>query len=369
MTPAPTYSQGTVADQLGAQPSQIGLPIPKITTNVSSVSSSVAIKSSNILTRGSLYRRKKRTVKWSVDLLLFGTMLTVLQLLATAVQDPGKPKLVQIQHPLQAPAVKSLDRERTFPRTPELHGMETSGFSLYDIPLKQSDITGALQETHTGPRASLIPAPLSFVMPSRDEMIDSGIFMPSEAKRECSCLSMPQRAHSWSLLTQTESIPESLASSQMSITSEAIAGAIEHWATETLLLRSPLLIDLGHRNESDEKHITCLRKIFPGTSELLLSSLAAWLILDLYISKIKTIRAASTSKALAPTHNKVRAALGDCATSPAYQESRFDREVEAVHGNVDVIGQKLLITIRGNFDADLWTSLRVLVEVVEAVVN
>lgn len=89
---------------------------------------------------------------------------------------------------------------------------------------------------------------------------------------------------------------------------KAIMTAVEAYETSTLYFDSPIVRDIRGRNNlsgfvRDEEDIVCaLDKIYPGTAVDILSTLAAWLVVDLHL--VKTInKSRATILATSPTIN------------------------------------------------------------------
>lgn len=163
-----------------------------------------------------------------------------------------------------------------------------------------------------------------------------------------------------------------------------MTSAIMCFPNGILRLDTPCIIELRNHSVTDETHISCLQKIFPSAPRLLLSALAAWLLVDLFFCKLgneqvyssDATRAHSRYWDLAATSNeslyripeKAREMLG--INLPESMEIRLNESVLnkralAVRANVRVLAQNLVEALRGSWDEDLWCSLRVLVDVIE----
>ena len=110
---------------------------------------------------------------------------------------------------------------------------------------------------------------------------------------------------------------------------------------------------------------------------MLLSALAAWLIVDLSLLRLDldTLEprnldmAAMSNDGLHQVPVKARKVLGiklpEATEMQAYEQVLRNR-ARLVVMSVGAIGQRLMEALRGSWDEDLWRSLRVLVEVIEA---
>ena len=169
-------------------------------------------------------------------------------------------------------------------------------------------------------------------------------------------------------------------------TLEAVSSAINTFPNRMLRLDSPSIRVLRNSNSSDESTIDALRQVFPQTRTLLLSALAALLILDVYVSSIESMQgligeprpdhpngkywqlAAKSNECFHDIPTKARATLVIHMPSVAkaqVHERALRRRAETVAVCVRVQGQKLLDAICGGHNDLLWRTLKVLVDTLE----
>lgn len=255
-------------------------------------------------------------------------------MVATVVLGPGKPRLVQIQRPSSRSSVSP-------PKTPVQSVREVSAFSPYDTPSRGgSASTGLLRNWSS---QSLLPAPLSF-SERLMKRVDSGV-------------SVSKFTYNWS--------PEARLDrrSQIRLVLDTIANAIDSFPNG-IRLDSEAIRALRKSTHTDENHISCLQKIFPAPLPLL-SALAAWLIVDLYLIQLD-LEWQHSPELRRNIPQKARAMLGIPMSYLDPEDDLLRRRAQMIHVSVGVIGQRLLEAIRGSWDEDLWTSLRVLTDVIEA---
>jgi hypothetical protein len=170
-------------------------------------------------------------------------------------------------------------------------------------------------------------------------------------------------------------------------TLEAISQAMDTFPDGMLRLDSPAILVLRTPHSLDETHINALQRIFPQTASLLLSALAALLIVDSYFSslgetctsftnlpQLRSKRkdgklAARSNECLHDIPTKARATLGihlPNVTSLQDHEWALRRRADMVAVCVGVCGQRLLEAICGKFDEVIWRALKVLVETLES---
>jgi hypothetical protein len=145
-----------------------------------------------------------------------------------------------------------------------------------------------------------------------------------------------------------------------------------------LQLDSPAVLELRNPYVTDRTYTSALQKVFPTAPVALLSALTAWLLIDVYFSKVKAqsvpmeqywAHAAVSNESLHRIPEKAREMLGiglPDARSIRLNEYALRKRAAAVHVSIGVVGQKLVEALRGSWDEDIWRSLKVLVEVIEA---
>jgi hypothetical protein len=317
--------------------------------------------------------------------------------------SPGRPKIVQVQrHPSTNTTSKSSLNDTVSTKAPETPQLiqEISAFSPYDTPLNHPDppvMEAPLRRRISSKQSlssvqSLVPMPLLLESYHRIASMDSLVstetrqstiysdFSPSDSQfilasataSSTSWSHTPQAAHSPSRQVEVTSRCWKLEQILQSVTKE-----IESFPNNVLQLDSPAILELRHSNIADEIHILRLRKVFPHAATLLLSALAAWLIVDLSLLRLDldTLEprnmdmAAASNDGLHQIPVKACKVLGirlpEATEIQAYEQVLRNR-ARLVVMSVGAIGQRLMKALRGSWDEDLWRSLRVLVEVIEA---
>ena len=169
-------------------------------------------------------------------------------------------------------------------------------------------------------------------------------------------------------------------------TLDAVSRAIESFPDCILRLDSPAILALRTPHSLDATHIDALQRIFPQTASLLLSALAAYLIVDSYFSKLRGVDilcsnltyapskpkypklAATSNECLHDIPTKARATLGihlPNVTDLQAHERALRRRADRVAACVGIQGHKLLEALCGRFEEVIWTTLKVLVETLE----
>lgn len=162
----------------------------------------------------------------------------------------------------------------------------------------------------------------------------------------------------------------------------AVTEAIDIFPNGMLRLNSPAVLELRCPHVPDETYLQALQKIFPAAPSLLISALTAWIIVDLYFSNLTEYPAPSEqywsgsgaavcddSPHQIQIPDKARDLLGiglPDATSTRLNEHALRKRATAALASISVIGKTLIEALRGSWDEDIWRSLKVLVEVIEA---
>ena len=358
----------------------------------------------------------------------------IVQMLATVLVGPGKPKLVQISRPTsKSPSSSHESISRPRPQTPRSAPAEYSAFSPYDTPAAHRRYTNASRTSIPASdpsysTASLVPAPLalasrshsmttaatsstafSSTIPHINSLADP--FAPRETTT--SAYDLPIRSSSRHLPTHTfppsynfpprtsrtpSPVPSPTCTTarrtyirRLERTLNAVTQAINSFPDGILRLDSSAIFEIRSPNIPDSTYIYALQKIFPAARELLLSALAAWILVDLYFSKIiadagrrpgaslarasslnswdhLTLLAARSNDSLHRIPTKARDLLGIGRPDPIAErtnERALVRRAVVVSHSVGVVGQKLIEALRGAWDEDIWRALRCLVEVIE----
>jgi hypothetical protein len=121
------------------------------------------------------------------------------------------------------------------------------------------------------------------------------------------------------------------------------------------------------------RHIEALQRIFPLGSKRVLDSLTAWIMIDLFLSRLKQQPTSELCRSLSTISitsipNKAREMLGiglPDANSTKHASDALRRRIDLLAMSVGVIGQRLVASLRGSWDEDIWRSLKVLVEVID----
>ena len=322
---------------------------------------------------------------------------------ATRLTGAGKPKIITISRPMSLSTISTSMlhdlRPPERPSTPTQQWNEISVFSP-DTPIRNS------QQILTWSTTSLRPAPLISQWCRR---------------RKSSTLRRSSSGHSQSAgdpleLSPTESqgtfatdfsnytlkspmrtppqvdSPSSEASawsrcSKLERVLEAASQAVDTFPDHMLRLDSPAILALRGSESLDGMHIEALQRIFPQTASLLLSALAALLLLDTYFSSLREQCAPSSiwpqpaskrkyvklgarsNECLHDIPMKARATLGihlPNVTELQDHERALKRRADMVAVCVRIQGRRILEAICGRFDEVIWKALKVLVEMLES---
>jgi hypothetical protein len=168
---------------------------------------------------------------------------------------------------------------------------------------------------------------------------------------------------------------------------EAASQAVDTFPDGMLRLDSDAILALRNPHSQDDILIDALQRIFPQTPSLLLSALAALLLLDSYFSNLKEISTSfnntpyrhpkrkhggSVARSIGCLQDipiKARATLGihlPNGTVLQDHERALRRRAETVDVCVGVQGQKVLRAICGRFDEVVWRALKVVVTTIES---
>lgn len=287
-------------------------------------------------------------------------------MIATMVPGPGKPRLIQIRRPLSKFSSQSLSS----PKMPQKHAQkipEISAFSPSDAPSRWGSRDSSFEWRRSCSSNSLSPSPLSYSSQTR---VDSAVSVQSKHRRGPPNFRKSKSQSEWTgYLAFVSSRSQGICRVGYTFTAEQtlkeVADATASFPERILYLESCLIRALRRSNQADEDHIFCLSKIFPATPRFLLSALAAWLLIDTYLIELETELQFASYPDLAKVPEKARVMLGITASHFHWQEHIFQR-TQVVRVKAAGIAQRLLEAIRGSWDEDLWKSLRVLIEIVEA---
>ena len=135
---------------------------------------------------------------------------------------------------------------------------------------------------------------------------------------------------------------------------KAISAAIDNFPDGTLRLDSAPILSIRSSHVCDQTYIDILRKIFPLASTPFLSTLTAWLLVDIYFTRIWEQSppleqlcgyAVGSDESLCRIPDKAREMLGIGLRGAA--QIRPDgyalrKRARAIHADIGVIGQQLI---------------------------
>ena len=336
--------------------------------------------------------------------------LTLTKMHVTHLKCAGKPKVVTISRPLSLYTSSTLAQKEASeacarPATPDKTCQEVSAFSP-DTPM--SNPRKSLRRSWTF--QSLFPAPLAPRKCVKRQKSSSAVPERSSSEHTSTILDVLDSSPIGSRLTSATQTTVSSHTSTRNLRIpppvsplavdfvawdrcqrlesllECVSNAIETFPDRMLRLDSPSIVDIRSQDSLDEMHIDALRRIFPHTSPLLLSALAALLIVDLHLftaidatpdrpgpKSIKTFNSSSrdaliSSDCLHDIPTKAKATLGihlPNVTELRLHEHALRKRAETVSICVAVQGQKLMEVLCGRFDETLWKTLKVLVDLIE----
>ncbi len=336
--------------------------------------------------------------------------LTASQFHATRLQGVGRPRMVTVSRPLSLCTASSRKTEiqppQERPATPVRPCREISAFS----PCSPDTISTDCSRMSLSRSVTLqirCPAPLT---PHRRPPCDAqtrqrsaswhsrsllGSLKPSPTELEATLASSVSfSTYPSTVPTQTPPPVHSLDAEtaawarcrKLEDTIAAVSSAIDTFPDGMLRLDSPSILTLRNPDSLDELTIDALRRVFPQTATLLLSALAALLVLDLYLSSLGDTRVligeicsthpqekywslpVKTNDCLHDIPTKARATLDihvPNATRVQVHGKALRRRAETVAVCVRVLGQKLLEAICGRYDEILWRTLKILVDTLE----
>jgi len=328
-------------------------------------------------------------------------------MIATVLVGPGKPKLVRIQRPPSSTRTEQSVEPPPAPSTPKQAPVEVSAFSPYDTPYEEppridSVFSGGICAANQDHTNILVPQPLALPKRSRSSRSESvfstwqrfyNLADPFETspRRTRSDRYFRAAEKRWAIRASSdidvrsfrESSPTTRSATwsrcrKLERTLNAVTRAIDDFPDDMLQLDSPALLELRNPQVSAQTYIEALQQIFPCAPSPLVSAMTAWIIIDLYLSRLKTqpvsierymTQAAASNESLHRIPDKAREMLGigiPDATSMRLNEYSLRRKVMAVQTSIGGIGRRLVEALRGSWDEDIWRSLRVLVEVIES---
>lgn len=337
-------------------------------------------------------------------------------MIATVLVGSGKPKIVQIQRPLSRRRESAPTPEiPQGPSTPVQATIEVSAFSPYDTPGEVAEMTQPTSLTPTAPTLSdeIIPhssrqlspvaaslcyqkrTPIShrssqgvcdvasqmsptladpFTMSARrSTSSDSSKYNPGRPARDD-----PHVLHSLSPVSPTQEVATRSSCRKMERVLKAVAQAIFDFPNGMLRLDSSSVLEIRFPEVPDQTYIDTLGKIFPTAPNMLLSSLVAWILLDIYFTQLEDASESSLWRGTGEVYPhgnmhripaKARAMLGLDHTEVqpvCLTVHSLANRARAVHAGMGVVSRRLIEALRGSWDEDIWRSLKVLVEVIES---
>lgn len=327
-------------------------------------------------------------------------------MIATVLVGPGRPKLVQIQRPPSSTRTDVSIESRAVPSTPKRVPLEVSAFSPYDTPFDEPPRIESVMCASTiatpEPSKTLVPQPLAVPRRSRSSRSESifstwqRFYSPADPfetspRRTRSDRSFRAAEKRWAIRSSSQfdlnpfrdPSPTTRSATwlrcrKLERTLTAVTRAIDDFPDDMLQLDSSLLAELRNPQVSAHIYIDALQRIFPSVPSVLASALTAWIIVDLYFARLKTLpvpmerymaQAAASNEGLYRIPDKVREVLGvglPDAASIRLNEYALRKRAMAGQASIGVIGQRLVEALRGSWDEDIWRSLKVLVEVIES---
>jgi hypothetical protein len=342
-------------------------------------------------------------------------------MIATMLVGPGKPKLVQIQRPPSSP---SNSAKSATPATPKSNTLEVSAFSPYDTPCDIPPQHENILQSQLPPLKVALPVSLSRSI-STTLSVDSATSntpprtapAPASAspyavrKRVCQAAESPtvalqrppdpfvvtpQRSRSrrssgalqkrWAIrqspaffippapdTSPTLRIATVRQDRKLDRILDGISQAIDGFPERMLSLDGFPVSELRNSEVENQRQTEALQRIFPLGSERLLGSLIAWIMVDLFLNRLKpqpTVALCRSLSSISMTSipNKAREILGiglPNINSTKTASDALRRRIDLLAMSIRVIGQRLVVTLRGNWDEDIWRSLKVLVEVID----
>jgi hypothetical protein len=326
-----------------------------------------------------------------------------MQVHVTRLKGAGKPKVVNISRPTSPPTIsasmpqglRSADR----PNTPARLCQEISVFSP-DTPVKHSRKAPRWSAT------SLRPAPLTPQRGRQEKDLTPRVSSPVYCHRIGDCLELwpakspdtsPTEVSPYSTGSPLRTPPPVLSTKievgawsrcgKLESILEAASKAVDTFPDGMLRLDSDAILALRNPHSRDDILIDALQRIFPQTASLLLSALAALLLLDSYCTNLKEMSmsfsntpcrhpkrkngrlAARPTGCLHDIPTKARETLGirlPNVTALQDREHALRRRAEIVDVCVGVQSQKILEAICGRFDEVVWRALKVVVTTLES---
>jgi hypothetical protein len=321
-------------------------------------------------------------------------------MLATVLVGPGKPKLVQIQRPPSSTSRSSHARSSradtptekvdTSPSTPVQPKNEVSAFSPYDTPCQRTygTITTMMHLANSFESVqSLRPAPLSITPHNTHHRFDSAVCVrsdkgdnPTESQASLPAYTssaiwpVPRRSQRSTSDTNTK-----LATRKLESALDQIMSAIDAFPSSLLHLDSPMVRQLRNTGVKSHDYVAPLQKIFPAASPLLLSPLAAWCLVDAYLSSVERKEMEGvglqqyqyqdvSNESLHQIPAKARRMLGIRSPEQAGREAMergLRQRARFMRISVGVIAQRLMEAVRGGWVEELWGACGVLVNMVD----
>ena len=325
-------------------------------------------------------------------------------MIATVLVGPGRPKLVEIQRPPSSQArTETPTQAFPTPSTPKQPPLEVSAFSPYDTPYEETPQIDSLISDKVSARIPdssdrRFPIALKRSRTSRSDSLSQGdrlrhLMDPFESspRRTRSDRTFRAVEKRWAIRGTSEldqTILQPLSPTTRSATwsrcrklertLNAVTVAIDDFPVTLLQLHSPAVRELRNPQIPDQVYIEALQRIFPSAPSLLVSALTAWIMIDMYFSRLRDqpvpmerylAQTTGSDDSLHRIPDKAREMLGiglPDVTTIRLNECALRRRAAAAQASIGVIEQRLVETLRGTWDEDIWRSLKVLVEVIES---
>jgi hypothetical protein len=134
---------------------------------------------------------------------------------------------------------------------------------------------------------------------------------------------------------------------------------INDYPSGLLQLDSLVILQIRDSHSLDELHLNRLGKIFPNTNQLHLSALAAILIAQSYLAKLRPI-------CRPPSEPRQRLPISKyCQLAASSDESLMKKRAKILEGGLHAVVEKMMVVVCGKFDDLVWRTLMCLVETVE----
>jgi hypothetical protein len=234
---------------------------------------------------------------------------------------------------------------------------------------------------------SLRPAPLSITPRNTHHRIDSEVYVRSDKGDGPFDSQASLRAYTSSAIwpvphrsqRSTSDTDIKLATRKLEFALDQITCAIDAFPSSLLHLDSPMVRQLRNTRVKSHGYVAPLQKIFPAASPLLLCSLAAWCLVDAYLSSVEREEMEgvgvqqyqyqdASNESLHQIPAKARRMLGIRSPEQVGREAMergLRQRARFVRISVGVIAHRLMEAVRGGWVEELWGACGVLVNIVD----